>query len=129
MKEKDAVEFLKEKGYKIENPYKTLIVGGVEYETETHDFDKKLSDIKIPKEWRLWTIKECISLFNSHEKELNLSDCWFFIKQPFNKWKDNVAGFNAVSGRASFGCFWSPTDAYSSLGVRFCRDLKKEKLT
>ncbi|MEK6878833.1 MAG: hypothetical protein AABY22_04460 [Nanoarchaeota archaeon] len=30
---------------------KTLIIDGIEYETKEHDFNKKLSDIKIPKAW------------------------------------------------------------------------------
>ena len=34
---------------------KTVIINNVEYETITHDFNKKLSEIIIPNGWRLWT--------------------------------------------------------------------------
>jgi hypothetical protein len=105
---------------------KTRIINGVEYETETHDFDKTLSKIKIPKGWRLWTAEECLGLFNSHEKELNLSDCWFFIKQPFDKFKNMyVARFGAFSVWADLLCVGGPTNSDASLGVRFCREVKK----
>ena len=102
---------------------KTIKINNIEYETETHDFNKTLSEIKIPKGWRLWTAEECIKLFNSHEKELNLTDCWFFIKQPFNKF-NYVARFDADSDRASLSCSRYPSDRDDSLGVRFCRELK-----
>jgi hypothetical protein len=104
----------------------TLIIDNVEYETETHDFNKILSEINIPKGWRLWTAEECIKLFNSHEKRLNLSDCWFFIKQPFNKFKGKyVAGFDAGSGGAELNCCcWYPAFSDASLGVRLCRNIK-----
>jgi hypothetical protein len=107
---------------------KTLIVDNVEYETETHDFNKTLSEIKIPKGWRLWTVEECKKLFNSHEKRLNLSDCWFFIKQPFNKFEGKyVARFFADSGWARLDCYGGPACSNALLGVRFCKDLSKLK--
>lgn len=107
---------------------KTLIIDGVEYETETHDFNKTLSEIKIPKGWRLWTTEECIKLLNLHEKVLNLTGCWFFIEQPFNKFKNTyVARVGANSGRAYLFCYRYPAFRYGALGVRFCRDLSKFK--
>jgi hypothetical protein len=46
---------------------KTKIIDNVEYELETHDFNKKLSDIKIPKGWRLWKPSECYKLYENEE--------------------------------------------------------------
>lgn len=105
----------------------TLIIDGWEYETEDHDFDKELKDIQIPKGWELWTIQDCIKLHNSHKKELNLEDCWFYIKQEFklNVEKDYVAGFYANSDWANLNCGGVPSDTGSSLGVRFKRKVRK----
>lgn len=106
---------------------KTKIINGVEYETETHDFGKELSEIKIQKGWRLWTAEECIKLHNSHKKVLNLKDCWFFIEQPFssNKERSSVAWFIASSDGAGLDCDWDPQVSDSALGVRFARGVKK----
>lgn len=110
---------------------KTKVINGVEYETETHDFNKTLAEIEIPKGWRLWTAEECIKLHNdlSARQNLNLKDCWFFIQQPFvfNKESGFVARFLADSGGAGLGCYGGPTIAYSSLGVRFAREVPKKK--
>lgn len=104
---------------------KTIIIDEVKYECETHDFNKKLSEIKIPKGWRLWTAEECIKLHNSeYKKKLNLIDCWFYIKQPFNINKEYVARFGASSGWAYLYCIGVPSYSYRALGVRFARDLK-----
>ena len=103
----------------------TITLNRVEYETKTHDFNKMLSEIKIPKGWRLWTAEECIKVFNSHEKELNLSDCWFFIEHPFDKFKDKYGGrFWADSVGASLYCGRGAVDRHDTLGVRFAKDLK-----
>ena len=106
----------------------TIKIGNVEYETTTHDFNKKLKEIKIPKGWRLWTAEECIKLHNNLEyrKKLNLEKCWFFIKQPFdlNNKDKSVARFGAYSGGADLNCDGDPSDSNWVLGVRFCRDLK-----
>ena len=108
---------------------KTKIIDGIEYECETHDFNKTLSQIKIPQGWRLWTFEECCKLHNNSEwrRKLDLEECWFFIKQPLkiNIEKGYVARFFAGSGGACLGADWYPTGAGSSLGVRFCRDVKK----
>jgi len=105
----------------------TIKINNVEYETKTHDFNKILSEIKIPKGWRLWTAEECIFLHNSkYKKKLNLDNCWFFIKQPFKLNKKNkfVARFVAGSDGADLGCNRNPSYSFSALGVRFARDLK-----
>ena len=106
---------------------KTLIIDGWEYTIEDEQKGKDFSEIEIPKEWELWTYEDCIKLHNSHRKELNLEDCWFFIKQPFefNKENDYVARFYASSGRAVLSCDGGPQVSYSALGVRFKRRAKK----
>ena len=97
----------------------------IEVETQIHDRGKKLSDIEIPKGWRLLKAEEIIFLFNNYEKKLNLSYTWEFIEQPFNKFKDKlVAWFLADSGRAYLYCGGYPGGSSSSLGVRFCKEIK-----
>lgn len=118
-------------GAEIPEISKTVKVGNVEYETETHDFNKKLSDITIPKGWRLWRYDECVKLHNDKKlrKKLNIEECWFFIKQPFkfNEEKGYVARFDANSDGALLYCGGNPEDSGSSLGVRFARDFKKSR--
>ncbi len=98
---------------------------GIEVETKIHDKNKILSDIKIPKGWRLLKADEIIFLFNNYEKELNLSNTWEFIEQPFTKFKDKyVARFSAGSDWALLYCDWLPQGSRSSLGVRFCKQIK-----
>ncbi len=103
---------------------KTIKINGYEYEAETHDFNKKLSDIKIPKGWELWTTEDCIKLHNNakYRKELNLEDCWFYIKQPFifNK-KNYNTRFITGSGGAGLNCYGNPQGSLPELGVRFKR--------
>ena len=104
---------------------KTKIIDGIEYEIETHDFGKRLSQIKIPKGWRLWKPSECWKFYEDKElrKIMNLEDCWFFV---FNPTEDQfVARFDAYSGGADLYCGGNPADTGSSLGVRFCREVKK----
>ena len=106
---------------------KTFIINNVEYETETHDFNNPLAEIKIPEGWRLWTAEECIKLHNNKEWRdiLNLNDCWFFIKQPFDLNHYLVARFVAISDGAGLYCVWDPTYRGVRLGVRFCKDLER----
>lgn len=103
---------------------KTIIFDGIEFETETHHFNKKLSDIKIPKGWRLWKSSECYDLWINDElrKRFNLNNCWFYVQQPIEKYKNKyVAWFNAFSFGVDMCCFRDPSVASASLGVRFCR--------
>ncbi len=93
----------------------------IEVEINIHDKNKKLSDIEIPKGWRLLKVNEIIFLKNNYEKKLNLEDTWEFIEQPFKQ--DYVARFCASAGRAGLGCDGYPDGTYSSLGVRFCKDI------
>ena len=106
---------------------KTKIIDGWEYECETHDFNKILGEIKIPKGWQLWSIEDCVKLHNipKYKIELNLQDCWFFIKQPFNQYIHSVAGFNTSSDWAGLSCGWGPTIRDDHLGVRFKRRVRK----
>jgi len=101
---------------------KTKIIKGIEYEMETHDYNKTLSEIKIPKGWRLLKPSEALMIW-----ELEQLDDWFFVEQVVEKNKDGkVARFNANSVRAILNCNRDPELRDSCLGVRFCRDLKKK---
>lgn len=106
---------------------KTIIIDGWEYTTEDERKDKEFKHIETPKGWQLWTYEDCGNLHNSHRKELNLDDCWFFIQQPFdfNKEKGCVAWFYADSGGANLYCIRDPQYSYSALGVRFKRRAKE----
>jgi hypothetical protein len=102
----------------------------LEVEVKIHEKGKLLSEIKIPKGWRLLNFNEIVWLFNSKYREkLNLQDTWEFIEQPFelNKKKGYVARFYADSVWASLYCFGDPDVRSGSLGVRFCKDLKGDK--
>lgn len=97
----------------------------IEVEIKIHDKNKSYSDIKIPKGWRLLRIDEMIFLYNNHKKELNLTDTWEFIEQPFKDYKNKFASrFYAFPGDAYFDCDGEPRYSYLLLGVRFCKDLE-----
>jgi len=103
-----------------------IVIDGWAYETKEHDFDKKLSNIEIPKGKELWLPSECRKFYEDKKlrEKLNLSDCWFFVKQVKDNTKD-VAWFDADSGWAFFNCGRVPTFANLSLGVRFKWKVKK----
>ena len=107
---------------------KRIKIGKYEYDTKTTQLGKSFNEIKIPKGAELWDYKDCIKLHNNkkHREQLNLEDCWFFIKQPFklNKREGFIAWFIAGSDRADLFCGRIPQDSYSGLGVRFKRSLK-----
>jgi hypothetical protein len=116
---------------------KTITINGWEYETETHDFGKKLLDIEIQKGWELWT-KEDIGYFIANPSDAikvrlmvikNIfKDDWFYIKQWRKDYEGKyVAWFYASSGRAYLYCNSSPSSTYSSLGVRFKRKKIRDK--
>lgn len=105
-----------------------IVIDGWAYETKEHDFDKKLSDIQIPEGKELWLPSETWKFYedkNLREK-LNLSNCWFFIKQVRENTKD-VARFYSDGGCAdlSTGCY--SDDSYSTLGVRWKWKVKEKK--
>jgi hypothetical protein len=120
--ERDILDTFKQ-AEKIEE--NTIIIGDYEYETKTHDFNKCLKDIKIPKGWELWTVSD-FEKFNLKEwDKLGLKDSWFFIKYPFAFNLNNcVAGFIAYSGRADWYCNRNSSYSNDGLGVRFRRKVK-----
>ena len=105
---------------------KTITIDGWEYTIEDEQKGKNLSEITVPSGWQLWTQEDCIRLHNSHRKELNLEECWFFIEQPFNlnQEKEFVARFYANSVRAYLDCGGGPRVSVPGLGVRFKRRVK-----
>ena len=101
---------------------------GIEVEIEIHGKNKTLSEIQIPKGWRLLTSQEVTWLHNSKYKtKLNMEETWEFIEQPFvlNKKNKYVAWFYAYSDGAYLGYNRNPDYRGDSLGVRFCRSVKK----
>ncbi|MEK7179955.1 MAG: hypothetical protein AAB706_00605 [Patescibacteria group bacterium] len=118
----NAIKVLQEAGYKIDEPEeKTKIINNVEYELEQHDNNKKLSDIKIPKGWRLLKPFEAQRLWDLGY----LRDNWIFVENPLKN--EFVARFGAGSGRANLDCGGDPSFASPGFGVIFCRDLKVKK--
>lgn len=127
------IEKAKEKLAKLEakkqaeiDKMKTIIINNVEYELKQHDNDKKLSDIKIPKGWRLLLPSEAMML---SERGLIDNTFWFYVKQT-NKAKaeqGNVAGFYADLAGAFLNCVRNPSYTNAALGVIFCRDLGGKK--
>ena len=110
------------------NPTKFITLDGWNYEIETHDNGKTLSEIEIPEGYELFTKQDIHKLCSNEqiEKKANLLDCWFFIKQ----WRKDyigkyVVGFYADSDRAGLDCFRYPSYSDASLGVRFKWKVKK----
>ena len=103
------------------NKMKTIIVDGCEFETTTHHLNKTLSEIEIPKGWRLLKPSEAMMLW-----EIEHFVSWFFVEQTIKKNIGKyVARFSADSDWAILNCCRDPTDRNAGLGVRFCRDIKK----
>ena len=99
---------------------KTKIIDNVEYELEQHDNGKKLSEIKIPKGWRLLKPNEAMKLWDLGL----LRDNWIFVENTNKKLKkEYVARFGADLDGAYLDCNWNPQFSLSWLGVLFCRDL------
>jgi hypothetical protein len=129
----------KECGHEIPDKVKTLKIKGseigldydIEVEKEVTQKGTKFEDLVIPKGWRLLNYDEVIKLANSkYAKELkmdgNSDKDDFFIEQPFdfNKKNNYVAWFWADSNWVSLICGTFHTNSNSSLGVRFCREVK-----
>jgi hypothetical protein len=105
---------------------KTKIINGYEYTIKDEQKDKSFNEIVIPKGWKLWSISDIESFTLEQWNKLNLKDCWFFIKYPFICNPNNyVARFYVGSYRAYLNCIRDPTYHNPSLGVRFCREVKK----
>lgn len=126
MKEKEAIKFLKEKGYSIILPekQKTIIIENTEYELEQHDNNKLLSEIKIPKGWRLLKPWEAQRLWDLGY----LRDGWIYVENTCEekKKKGNVTRFNANSDWAILNCSRIPSNRISEIGVVFARDCPLE---
>ena len=104
---------------------KTIKLNGWEYTTEDLQKGKMFSEIKIPKGWELWDYNDCIKLFNSNKKELNLINSWFFIEQSIKEYKDKyVARFYSYSVGTFLLFDGFPASSDSVLGVRFKRKVK-----
>ena len=105
-----------------------IVIDGWAYETKEHDFNKELSEIKIPKGKELWLPSECYKFYEDKElrKKLNLNNCYFFVKQIIENTSD-VARFNAYSFYADLGCGMDSNYSYSTLGVRFKWKVNKSK--
>jgi hypothetical protein len=106
---------------------KTIIINKVEYELEQHDNGKVLSEITIPKGWRLLLPSEAVMLY---ERGLINNSFWFFVQQTNKEEqeKGNVARFGAGSDGANFICGGYPSLSYASLGILLCKTLGDEKL-
>lgn len=104
----------------------TIIIDKVEYELEQHDNNKKLSEIIIPKGWRLLLPSEAMMLY---ERGLIDSNFWFYVKQTNKEEakKGNVARFCSDSDGSILRCDRDPSGTYDSLGILLCRDLKSKK--
>lgn len=103
--------------------YKTI--NNTKYELEQHDNNKKLSEIKIKKGWRLLKPWEAQRLWDLGY----LRDNWFFVENINKELKEigRVAGFDANSDRAGIVCYWAPDIHGDSLGVLLCKDLMEQK--
>jgi len=103
---------------------KTIIINEIEYELKQHENGKKLSEITIPKGWRLLLPSEAMMLY---ERGLIDNTFWFYVQQTnkIEKDKGNVARFIANSDGAYLNCNGNPSGSYSLLGVIFCREVKK----
>jgi hypothetical protein len=103
-----------------------IVIDGWAYETQDHDKGKELSEIKIPGGKELWLPSECWKFYENKElrDKLNLSDCWFFVKQIRENTSD-VARFYADSVSVDLGTDYDSDDSGSYLGVRFKWKVKK----
>ena len=104
-----------------------IVINGWAYEIKDHDFNKKLSDIKIPAGKELWHPSECFNLYDDKKlrEQLNLSDCWFFVKQVRENTTD-VARFYADSVWVNVDSSYGSDYRDSDLGVRFKWRVKDE---
>lgn len=121
-KTKKKLAELESKQHKI----KTIIINNVEYELKQHDNNKLLSEIRIPKGWRLLLLSEVMMLY---ERGLIDTSFWIYVKQT-NKEKEKkgrVARCIACSVGAYLYCYRNPSNSNASLGVMLCRDLKANK--
>jgi len=109
---------------------------GLEIEKELHREMGRFKDIKIPKGWRLLTISEFLEIWNNHRSKFNFDGDRFdeMIKQPLKDKVKNYPFYNVWLDRLDYwsglnGANWGLDYDLGSRGVRFCRELKKQKET
>lgn len=98
---------------------------GIEVNFKQEQNGKEFKDIKIPNGCRVLRFEELEPVIN-YIVENNLV-IWSYFEQPIRKYnKKYIARFDASSVRVDFSCYGDPRDSSSSLGVIFCREIKKE---
>lgn len=126
--EKDGKKY---KLIEVIEPTKTMIIDGIEIETEIHHKGKTYAECEAdcPDGWAIATYEILQKLRNSeHAEALHLINTWEFVQQPDAICKKNgyVAWFNADSGWADLNCDRDLTYANGALGVRYFRKVKKK---
>jgi hypothetical protein len=103
---------------------KTIKIKELNLEVELKETQKGIpfNKIKIPKGWRLLTGAEAMFLWENYRNKIDLD--WFFVK-PIRDYP--VAGFIAFEDGAFLICGRFPADSNDRLGVRFCREIKKDE--
>jgi len=109
---------------------------GLEIEKELHKEMEMIKDIKIPKGWRLLTMSEFLEVWNNHRSKFDFNGDRFdeIIKQPLKDGIKDYPFYNVWLNRLDIrsGLLGNLGDLYyddRSRGVRFCRELKKQKET
>lgn len=101
----------------------------IEVETEFHQKDVGVNDIKVPEGWRLLTLNEWLICLNKHSdkfKDLNFK-ADEFVQQPIDKIKKDFpfcnVWLNSCDGGSDLNCgMWDFDWDHKVFGVRFCRD-------
>lgn len=122
----EELKQLEAKEEEEKNKVSYIVIDGWAYETKEHDFNKKLSDIKIPEGKELLLPSECFRFYEDKDlrKKLNLLDCWFFVKQIRENTSD-VAGFCTYSDGVDFRAGYYSGSSGPSLGIRYKWRIKK----
>jgi len=107
---------------KIKCKDNTVVINNVEYDIVQHDNGKKLSEIKIPKGWRLLYPSEAMMLF---ERGI-IKKGWIYVQNVSNKYKskDYVSRFYFDKKEAWFDLTFVGKDGTydPNLGVIFAKD-------
>ena len=119
-------------GREVIEPQTTIKIKelNIEVEKDIHEKGKSFDRLICPNGWRLLKVEEIVFLANSkYAEELKMfsGEDDFFFEQPFEKNKEEklVAGFGANSDGAYLDCYRDPVNSYSSLGVRYCKEISK----
>lgn len=127
-KAEELVTKLKVKLEAEKNKVGFIVIDGWAYETKEHDFNKELGNIIIPEGKELWLPSETFKFYEDKKlrEQLNLSKCYFFVKQIRENTTD-IARFCAYSSYCSLGWGYYSGGCDSTLGVRFKWKVKKFK--